>query len=82
MNANMYRHEIDECLERAYAELDVCKTCRSYEYEEYAKHVRRRIESLKRLRKTAEKACFAPKIQQEEYERKTLEEILMEFRPY
>lgn len=79
MNANMYQHQIDECLERAYAELE---TAQKFRRSEYAEHVRRRINSLKRLREGAKKACFNPKPQDEVYERKTLEQLLKEFKPY
>lgn len=79
MIVNMYQHQIDECLERAYSELD---TAQKFRQEEYADHVRRRINSLKRLRNDANKACFNAKPQDEVYERKTLEQLLMEFKPY
>ena len=79
MIPNMYQHQIDELLERARAELRIYK---QFNRTEYVEHVKRRIESLERLRVNARKACFATTQQDEIIERKTLGEILAEFTPY
>lgn len=49
----MYKHMIDECLERAREELAVV---RKYHREEEIEHIQRRIDSLLRLRENAPKA--------------------------
>ncbi len=51
----MYVHVIDECIERAETELTMY---RSKNLTEYAKHVERRIESLKRIREQAPTAVI------------------------
>ena len=72
----MYRHVIDECLERARNELRIY---RGFHQDEYADHVQRRIDSLKRLRERAPVACFTADHYKEANERKSLKEILQEF---
>lgn len=46
----MYQHMVDECLTRAYKELAQHKL---HGRADYADHVQRRIDSLKRIRKKA-----------------------------
>lgn len=55
MIPNMYRHQIDECIDRAREEL---KIYRNYRREDDAEHVIRRIQSLKMLREHAPIAKF------------------------
>ena len=46
----MYKHQIDECLKRARADLKILD---KYHRMEEADHVRRRIESYNRIRRDA-----------------------------
>lgn len=55
----MFVHMIDECLERAKAELSIYQR---KNLTEYAEHVERRIASLMRIRKYAPKAIFGSEL--------------------
>lgn len=75
----MYKHVIDECLDRAREEY---KIYRHNGRHEDADHVMRQIRSLKRLRRKAPEACFNAESYRAADENKSLAQILMEFRPY
>lgn len=49
----MYKHQVDECIERAKKELALY---RRYGRTEFIEHVQRRLDSLERIREKAPKA--------------------------
>lgn len=56
----MFRHVVDACIERAETELSIY---RRNNLTEYAEHVERRLESLRRIRKHAPKAIFGSELE-------------------
>lgn len=67
----MYRHMIDECIERQERSRDICL---SFGRLDEAKHYQRAIDSYKRLRKVAPVARFGR--EPDEPKKWTLEEIM------
>lgn len=53
----MYKHMIDESLQRARKELEVCQR---YHRTEEIRHIQRRMDSLLKLRENAPEARFQP----------------------
>ena len=75
----MYRHMIDECLNRAYRELAVYK---KYNRQEDADHVQRRIDSLLRLREDAPKAANPPQGYEPISPKPSLKDILADLKGF
>lgn len=73
----MYKHVIDECIERETKTRNICV---QYGRLDEARHYQNKIDSLRRIREYAPEAKYEVTI--EKNKRKTFEELLREASPY